>query len=278
MGALYLARHPDLGRLVAIKTLKADCQGDLELRERFLREARSAAQLAHPNIVKVHDFVADADQPFIVMEYVDGDTLAKRLRDDPPLTLDEKLSLLEQLCSGLVHAHAAGIVHRDIKPANLMVDRQQVLRILDFGIARLGNSGMTLEGQMMGSVNYMSPEQVVGRGVDARTDLFAAGAVMYEVLCREQAFPGGIDGGVLHRILNESPTPLAERVPDIDPALVAIVERAMRRDIDARYQHAAEMQRDLARVRQRLQGGEPTATRIVRPTTRRVSTCCASSS
>jgi len=257
MGSLYLARHPSLDNLVAIKILKDDFQDDPELRERFVREARSAARLKHDNIVVVHDFVADENQqPFIVMEYIEGDTLAKRLREQPPLPLDRRLALLEDLCSGLAHAHAKGVVHRDIKPANLMLDKLGILKILDFGIARLGNSGMTQEGMMMGSVNYMSPEQIAGRGVDHRTDIFAAGAVMYEVLTLEQAFPGGIDSGVLNRILNDGPTPLQTKVPNIDPELTTVVDAALKRDVEQRFQRADDMRRAIARIRRRLQSGE----------------------
>lgn len=166
MGSLYLARDPGLDRLVAIKLLKDDFQDDQDLRERFAREARSVARLRHPNIVIVFDVGEDEGRPFMAMEYIAGETLTRVLRRDPPLPLVRRLGLMEELCAGLAHAHGAGIVHRDVKPANLMLDSEDVLKILDFGIARLANSGMTQDGMMMGSVNYMSPEQIVGRGVD----------------------------------------------------------------------------------------------------------------
>jgi serine/threonine-protein kinase len=258
MGALYLARDPQLDRLVAIKLLKEELQEDSGLRERFLREARSVARLRHVNIVIVYDVGEDQGRPFMAMEYIAGETLGHVLRRQP-LSLTRRLSFVEDLCAGLAHAHGAGIIHRDIKPANLMLDGDGVLKILDFGIARLGNSGMTQEGMMMGTVNYMSPEQVTGRGVDHRTDIFAAGAVLYEAIALEQAFPGRIDTGVLHRILTEGPVPLNQLVPSIDPGLLAIVQRAMDRDPAKRYQDAAMMRRDILRVRRRLidQGGGP---------------------
>jgi serine/threonine-protein kinase len=221
MGALYLARDPGLDRLVAIKLLKEDLQDDSGLRERFIREARSVARLRHSNIVIVFDVGEDDGRPFMAMEYIAGDTLAHVLRQKPSLPVTRRLSMMEDLCAGLAHAHGAGIIHRDIKPANIMLDGDGVLKILDFGIARLGNSGMTQEGMMMGTVNYMSPEQVTGRGVDHRTDIFAAGAVLYEAIALEQAFPGRIDSGVLHRILNEGPVPLNQLVPTIDQELLA---------------------------------------------------------
>jgi tetratricopeptide (TPR) repeat protein len=165
--------------------------------------------------------------------------------------------MVEDLCAGLAHAHSAGIIHRDIKPANIMIDADGVLKILDFGIARLGNSGMTQEGRIMGSVNYMSPEQVMGRGVDQRTDIFAAGTVLYEVITLAQAFPGGIDTGVLHRILHEGPPPLEQWTPPIDGELIAIVQRAMARDPGQRYEDASVMRADLMRVRRRLANESP---------------------
>jgi hypothetical protein len=259
MGDLYLARDPSLDRFVAIKLLKEHSQDDPELRERFIREARSVAKLRHPNIVVVHDVGEDDGRPFIAMEYIAGETLTEVLRRTPTLPLVRRLELMEHLCAGLAHAHTAGIVHRDIKPANIMLDGEGVLKILDFGIARLGNSGMTQEGMMMGTLNYMSPEQVAGRGVDKGTDIFAVGAVLYEVIALEQAFPGRIDTGILNKILNEGPVPLEQRVPGIDPELVAIVRKALDPDVTRRYHDCNVLRLDLARVRRRLVENEHAA-------------------
>src|SRR5688572_8441819 len=137
MGSLYLARDPGLDRLVAIKLLREECRDDPELRERFVREARSVARLSHPNIVIVHDVGEDAGRPFMAMEYIAGETLAHVLRQNPSPPMTRRLSMVEDLCAGLAHAHSAGIIHRDIKPANVMIDADGVLKILDFGIARL---------------------------------------------------------------------------------------------------------------------------------------------
>lgn len=252
MGALYLARDPRLDRLVAIKLLKDDYQDDNDLRERFAREARAVARLRHPNIIVVFDVGEDEGRPFMAMEYIAGETLTNVLRQNPPLPLVRRLGLVEDLCAGLAHAHGAGIVHRDVKPANIMLDGEGVLKILDFGIARLGNSGMTQDGMMMGSINYMSPEQIVGRSIDHRCDAFATGAVLYEAIALEQAFPGGFDSGVLHSILEKGPVPLQQRVPDVDPELAGIVQRALARAPDERYQDVNVMRRDIARVRRRL--------------------------
>jgi Protein kinase domain len=267
MGSLYLARDPSLDRLVAIKLLKDDYQDDEELRERFLREARSVARLRHRNIVLVFDVGEHDGRQFMAMEYLPGQTLGKLLGLTPPLPLAQRVAFVEQLCAGLAHAHAAGIVHRDIKPSNLMLDADGVLKILDFGIAHLADSGMTRDGMMMGSVNYMSPEQVVGQRVDHRTDIFAAGAVLYEVVTLTQAFPGGFDSGALNRILNVGHTPLAKVTPGVDPMLAQIIDRALDRNPEKRYQDAEVMRRDLTQVRRRLpefdDEGEPSARETV---------------
>jgi eukaryotic-like serine/threonine-protein kinase len=257
MGSLYLARDPGLDRLVAIKLLREDFQDDREIRQRFQREARAVARLRHPNIIVVFDVGEEDGRPFIAMEYIDGPTLADLLDRTPPLPLPRRLEIVEGLCAGLAHAHAAGIVHRDVKPANIMVDADGVVKILDFGIARQGNTGTTQAGIMLGSLNYMSPEQMLGREVDGRTDIFAAGAVLYEAIALEQAFPGGMDSGVFHAIMHSGPVPLPERVRGVDRELAAVVERALSREPAERYQDAQQMRRDLERVRTRLVSEHP---------------------
>ena len=161
MGALYRARDPRIGRYVAIKLLRPDFDTP-ELRDRFSREAAAAGSLSHPNIVTIYDVGEDDGLPFIAMEYVRGETFADLLGLRPPLSVLRKVQLTEEVCAGLAHAHEAGIVHRDIKPANLIVGPEGTVKILDFGIAKLSASGMTLPGAIMGTLNYMSPEQVRG--------------------------------------------------------------------------------------------------------------------
>ena len=190
MGAVYLGRDPELGRQVAIKVIREEVR-DQEVLDRFFREARAAAALRHPNIITVYASGQHEHQPYMAMEYVEGDSLAGIIRERRTLTIADKTSYIEQICAGLHFAHRAGIVHRDIKPANIMVDLEGIVRILDFGIARIEGSAMTQDGSLMGSLNYMSPEQMLGRPIDHRSDIFSVGLVTYELLCYQQAFKGG---------------------------------------------------------------------------------------
>lgn len=250
MGALFLAWDPSLEREVAIKVLYRD---DEDLRERFLREARSAARLRHPNIVTVFDVGEEDGWPFIAMEYVPGETLAQIIQDRRAVATRRKIRWIEQVCDGLAYAHDAGIVHRDVKPANLMVGQDGTLKILDFGVARIAReTQLTQAGSIIGTLNYMSPEQVRGETVDRRSDVFAVGAVMYELLSYRAAYPGSLSDGILHDILHGDPEPLAELVPGIAPGLVAIVERAMARNRDERYADLQQMQADLEVAREGL--------------------------
>jgi serine/threonine-protein kinase len=258
MGSLFLARDPAIDRLVAIKLLRHGLDTEA-LRERFSREARAAGRLRHTHIVTIFDVGEHDGTPFIAMEFLAGETVAELIRNGARLSLSRRLRLLEELCDGLSYAHRAGLVHRDIKPANLMVDADGVLKILDFGIVRVGDSGMTQAGALVGTVNYMSPEQVVGGTVDHRSDIFAVGLVAYELISGRQAFPGTMKEGLLNRILNVTTDPITEVVPGIDPEVAAIVEQAMRKDPADRYQDLVRMRNDLGRVRLRIEREEEQA-------------------
>jgi serine/threonine protein kinase len=268
MGSLFLALDPLLDRQIAVKLLRDD---DDELRERFAREARAAARLRHPNIVTIFDVGEHEGQPFIAMEYIQGQTLAEVVRGNVALPIARKLELIEALCDGLGFAHRSGIIHRDIKPANLMIDADGSLKILDFGIARAAeSSGMTQAGMLIGTLNYMSPEQVSGQPVDARSDLFAVGAVFYELIAYRQAFPGGLMAGVLNKILSGQPEPLPSIVPDLDPQIVEIIDRALQKEPDRRYPDLAAMRQDVSTVRARLTlAGQSHETVIMPPSTGR---------
>jgi serine/threonine-protein kinase len=206
MGDVYLARDPALDRPVAIKFLREGFDNQ-EMRERFEREARAAGRLSHPNIVTIYEFGIFESRPFIAMEFVRGEPLSKLVRRRESIPLVRKLEMMEGLCSGLAHAHKTGLVHRDIKPANLMVDLDGggPLKILDFGIVRMAGSGLTSHGVLVGTINYMSPEQITGRGtIDHRSDVFAVGAVLHEIFTYQRAFPGEMTD-VLYKIVHAQP-------------------------------------------------------------------------
>ncbi len=248
MGIVYLARDPAIDRLVAIKLLREGFD-DSELRERFMREARSAGRLNQPNIVTIFDVGNHEDQPFITMEYLRGETLHALIHRRAALSLLHKLQLMDDLCAGLQYAHRNGIIHRDIKPKNLILDDDGVLKILDFGIARIGGSGMTQLGAMMGTVNYMAPEQMAGMPIDARADIFSAGAVFYELLSYERAFPGDYRT-VVERVLSGAAfTPLDALDGTVPARLVATVHRCMARLPDDRYADMAAVRHELQAVR-----------------------------
>ncbi|MDO8837155.1 MAG: protein kinase [Vicinamibacterales bacterium] len=251
MGAVYLARDPLIDRQIAVKFLREGLEND-ELRERFVREARSAGRLQHVNIVVIFDVGEQGGRPYIAMEYVEGSTLADTVRRRDAMPLLQKLRLLEQLSEGLAYAHRAGIVHRDIKPANLIVSRDGVLKILDFGIARLGRANLTMAGVMLGTLNYMSPEQITGGDIDKRSDIFAVGSVCYEFLSNARAFPGDLQDGILHRIITSQPPPLSGLCPGLDPRIIEIVNRALEKDPARRYQDLESLQADLTVVREAL--------------------------
>src|SRR5262245_3754595 len=256
MGALYRARDPRIGRYVAIKLLRPGYDTP-ELRDRFSREARAAGILSHPNIVTIYDVGEHDGLPFIAMEFVRGDTFADLICLRPPLPVMRKVQLTEEVCSGLAHAHEMNIVHRDITPANLIVGPEGTVKILDFGIAKLTATSTTLPGSILGTLNYMSPEQIRGTAVDARADIFSVGAVLYELLSHQPAFPGQLPDDVLPRILHGAPTPLLEYCPDLDPRLVEIVDKALEKDPDQRFQTIVSLQRALAAVRMAPDFGTP---------------------
>jgi len=255
MGSLYLAWDPVLERQIAIKLLREDME---ELRERFDREARSVARLRHPNIVTIFDVGEQDGQPFIAMEYIHGQTLAEIIRSDYQPSVSRKLKIIDELCDGLAFAHKMAIIHRDVKPANIMVEDEGGVKILDFGIARIAESGMTMAGMLIGTLNYMAPEQIAGQVVDNRSDIFAIGCVMYELLALRQAFPGGLHTGIINRILYEHPPGLDTICPNLDGEVVEVVRHALEKDPQVRYQDLAAMRRDLQRARQRVDESDET--------------------
>jgi serine/threonine protein kinase len=267
MGLLYLARDPVLDRTVAIKVLTVFND---EIKQRFAGEARSAARLTHPKIITIYDVGEEQSQPFIAMEYIDGETLSEVIRRRAPLRLIRRLELILQLCSGLGHAHKMGIVHRDIKPANLMLTADGVLKILDFGLARIvadaATSGLTRAGAMLGTPHYMSPEQAMGHPADHRSDIFAVGLVMYELLTWQKAFSGDSPHVVMHKIAHESPRPIRQLFPMIEPQLEEIVTTALDRDPDRRFQSLSAFAAACVRAKDDIVAlADSTTVRVERP-------------
>ncbi|HEY6361361.1 MAG TPA: protein kinase, partial [Vicinamibacterales bacterium] len=219
-----------------------------DARHRFEREARSAAGLAHPHIVAVHDFGEHESQPYIVMEYVRGETLAEVVRRKAPVAFADKLRWIEELASAVGYAHKMSVIHRDIKPANLMIDRFGRLKVLDFGIARmLGTASHTKD--TIGTPGYMAPEQILGNPVDGRADLFSIGVVFYELLSYTEAFPGDTGPAITHRILTQDPIPLPRLVPDLNPDVLPIIERLLKKNADDRFADAEAFGVAVGRVR-----------------------------
>jgi serine/threonine protein kinase len=265
MGEVYLATDPLLQRTVAVKVLPG---GDEELRERFNREARSAASLRHTNVVTIYDIGEDHGQPFIAMEFVDGESMAEIIHRKAPLTVAQRLQMIIELCAGLGHAHRVGIIHRDIKPGNMMITIEGTLKVLDFGLARLlasaSQTGLTRAGTVLGTPHYMSPEQIEGTPVDQRSDIFSVGLVLYELLSYQKAFSGESAHVVLHNILHKTPTPIRELLPTIDLELERIVAKGLEKSPPSRYQALEQLSSDLDRVRGRLTDETDVST-VVRP-------------
>ena len=245
MASVHLARDEQLGRQVAVKRLSEALGGDEVFRERFLREARMAAGLSHPNVVAVFDVGEDDGVPYIVMEYVSGQTLAELMAATGPMDPDRAVDLVLQACAGLEHAHAAGLVHRDIKPQNLLVRDDDTLKIVDFGIARpVDGTQLTLAGTILGTAAYLSPEQALGERVTTAADIYALGAVTYELLTGRHPYEFDSIADLPVKQL-EGPPPRLENVsPDLEQAVLACLAA----DPQARPPSAAALARELAQA------------------------------
>ena len=254
MGMLYRGKDPVLDREVAIKVMSGDFSADEGARARFFREARAAARLQHRNIVTIFEFAEDEHgTPYIAMEFLRGRSLAARLTVEPALSLVQKLDILTQLCTGLHYAHEQGIVHRDVKPANIWVMDDGTIKLLDFGIAKIAASTMTSSGNVLGSAAYMAPEQVSGREIDGRADVFASGVVLYELLARRKPFEGDAPTAVMMKIIKEDPPPIRNFAPDIPVSLVNAVNKALQKDPDKRFMHAGDFGSELRLIRLALE-------------------------
>jgi len=248
MGTVFLGKDPRINREVAIKTLRyeeVDAEQLAEVKKRFFREAEAAGKLSHPNIVTIFDVGEDYDIAYMAMELLDGSDLAKYCRKENLLPPAEIIRIVSCVSSALDYAHANGIVHRDIKPANIMILNNGEVKVADFGIARVMASSKTQTGVVMGTPSYMSPEQIAGKKVDGRSDLFSLGVVLYELLAGERPFNGDSIATLMYNITSSPPPSIKELSPNIPEKLVPIVERLLAKDMEARYQSGKELVNDL---------------------------------
>ena len=280
MGIVYKAVDPGIGRAVAIKMTTGAVGEDPEMLQRFSREAQSVGQLQHPNIVTVYDLGVEGRNPYLVMELLEGESLEALERSRRSLSLEEKLDITMQICAGVQYAHRRGVMHRDIKPANIMILKDGTAKIVDFGIARMGMQKLTRPGQLVGSFAYMSPEQINAAPVDARTDIFSIGVLLFELVAGRLPFEGKDTGEMLLKILHQAPPSLRELAPDCPAELEGMVQRALAKNVEERYQSAEDLGFDLGhvlekwrreRVSEYLAGAETAAAQLKQQLTEKIS-------
>ncbi len=235
MGVVFKGRDPLIGRDVAVKTIANGVAEGIDSRERFYREAKAAGVLQHPNIVTIYEMAESGGTPFIAMEYLEGESLEKLIARRAALPLATKVGYVVQACRALEYAHRRGVVHRDVKPANIMVTRDGVVKVVDFGIARLADTSKTQTGMLLGTLAYMSPEQVRGQQADARCDIWAMGVVLYELIAYQRPFRGENHAALLLSILQKEPPSIRQFVPECPAALERVIAKSLRKDEKERY-------------------------------------------
>ena len=271
MGEVYKARDPRLNRIVAIKVLPSERLADQGRKQRFIQEAQAASALNHPNIIGIYDIAVDNGRDYMVMEYVAGKTV-DALIPRTGMRLGELLKIAIQVADGLSIAHASGIIHRDLKPSNIIVSESGLVKILDFGLAKLAERGSgsedsltrslqakTAEGTVLGTAAYMSPEQAEGKPLDVRSDIFSFGAMLYEMATGQRAFPGDSQASVLAGVLNKEPTPVREMAPDVPLELEKIISRCLRKDLERRAQHMGDIKLALQELKEDSESGKISA-------------------
>lgn len=252
MGVVYKATDPLIDRIVAIKTITLSLAQEErdEYEGRFYQEAKAAGRLSHPNIVTIYDVGRSGDIAYIAMEFLQGRELRDILNDDKLLPVDQVLDIVAQVALGLAYAHEHGVIHRDIKPSNVMVGRDCQVKITDFGIARMASAAVrTQTGMVLGSPKYMSPEQVMGKLTDQRSDIFSLGVMLYEMLTGQPAFTGENVNAIMYQTLNAIPQPPKALNPAVPEMLNFIVAKALAKDLDNRYQNARDLANDLRACR-----------------------------
>ena len=252
MGVVFKGRDPLIGRAVAVKTITSGVAESADLLERFYREARAAGGLQHPNIVTIYELAESGGAPFIAMEYLEGESLEKIIARKPALPLATKLGYVIQTCRALDYAHRRGVIHRDVKPANIVVTRDGMVKVVDFGIARLGHTSNTQTGMLLGTLAYMSPEQVRGQPADARCDIWAMGVVLYELITYQRPFTGENHAALLLSILQNEPPPIRQVVPECPVALERVISKSLRKDEKERYASMEALLKDVENVNSSL--------------------------
>ncbi len=265
MGMVYEAFDPVIERKVAIKTILSEhlADGGASAIARFKREAQAGGRLQHPGIVGVHEYGEDQQFAYIVMEYVEGTELRKLMRERGRFDLSDSFEVMRQLLAALAYSHECGVVHRDIKPANVMVLKGLKVKVMDFGIARIQSSSMTQVGTVLGTPTHMAPEQLMGDTADGRTDLWAAGVIFYELLTGRSPFAADSPAAVMHRVMQGEPMAPSRLAVDVPPVLDAVIERALQKSVDLRFQSADEFSQALAQAVESM-SSEPTITLVPR--------------